>query len=57
MQLFIGEVPIWDRVLLITGLDYWTGPLDSHIFGFTLSEVIFVMSLKTKGLQGAFYPL
>jgi len=50
-------------VLLITGLDYWTGPLDwthifwfLHILVFTHSEVIFVMSLKTKGLQGAFYP-
>jgi len=34
------------RVLLITVL-----------FAFTHSEVIFVMPLKTKGLQGAFCPL
>jgi len=35
---------------LNTGLDYWT-----HIFlGFAHSEVIFVVSLKTKTLQGAF---
>jgi len=41
-----------------TGLDYWTGLLpDSDIFVSTHSKVIFVMSLKTKGLQGAFCPL
>ena len=59
MERMFGEQPYmplkgcWARVLLITGLDYWT-----HIFlVFTHSEVTFVVSLQTRDLQGAFCPL
>ena len=46
-----------DRVLLITGLDYWTGTLDwiiglAYFWFLHILRLLFVMSLQTKGLQG-----
>ena len=46
-------------VLLITGLDYWTGPLDwTHIFlVFTLSEVIFCYVSENQRTSGSLLPI